>query len=161
MWGSTVDSNRVNTDTPPPAYDADGISSQIEAVIWIESGTGNAIKEACRNEAELLQQEEGGLLATECLGVQWIFDVSPDFGDDEGSLSAGSLVTPDGKQIDSMGAMIRAASGTTENLLINFFAGGEPGSTLRFDTGSNSVGYTTHVYEVPEAEDFLPVYYFD
>jgi hypothetical protein len=52
-----------------------------------------------------------------------------------------------------------AFPGTVENRLVITFEFGVPGSTLKFQTGSNEVGWTTHTYEVPPEEFFQPVYF--
>lgn len=162
VWASAAGDDRINTDTPQPTFEADGVTSRIESVLWVESGGTSDVQRACREEADLEQEFGGGELATECLIAQWTFDVSADFRTDEfsvdGGLSARSLVTPEGKQIDSFVAA-SGFPGTVDNRLVVTFAGGVPGSTLRFDTGSNLVGFTTHVYEVPPAEEFLPVFF--
>jgi hypothetical protein len=160
VWASAASDDRINTDTPQPTFEADGITSQIESVLSVKSGGANDVQQACREEADLEQEFTGGELATECLIVQWAFDISADFRTDEfsvdGGLSARVLVNPQGNQINSFFAA-SGLPGTVNNRLVVTFAGGVPGSTLRFDTGSNFVGFTTHVYEVPPGEEFLPV----
>jgi hypothetical protein len=157
IWASAASDERINTDMPQPMYEADAIMSRIESLLWVQSGGANDVERACREEAEFEQNFAGGELATECLIVQWVFDVASGFQVDEfsveGGLNARALVTPEGKQIDSFFAG-SGFPGTVDNRLVVSFAGGVPGSILRFDTGSNFVGFTTHVYEVPPAEEF-------
>jgi hypothetical protein len=157
VWASAVSDDRINTDTPQPTYEADGITSRIESVFWVESGRTNDLQQECREDANSEQELAGGELATECLTVQWAFDVPADFPTEDFSGVGGLvLVTPEGKQIDSIfGA--NGSPGTVDNRLVVTFPGGVPGSTLRFDTGSNLNGWDTHVYEVPSAELFRPL----
>ena len=64
--------------------------------------------------------------------------------------------TPDGHQISSIWTT-SGFPGTVDNGLDVFFPGGVPGSTLKFESGSNLVGWTTHTYEVQAAETMLPL----
>jgi hypothetical protein len=75
---------------------------------------------------------------------------------DEATLTSDSVVNPDGVQIDSYAAA-SAFPGTRDNVVNVFFPDGQPGSTLRFETGLFTIGYTMHVYEVPASDAFLPV----
>ena len=115
----------------------------------------------CAEAAEYDQYLNGGELATECLNLEFAFDVAADFRTDESSEEGGlrfpSVVTPDGKQIE-LAIGERGIPGTDDNWLTAEFAGAVPGSTLRWETGSDLVGWTTHVYEVPPADQFLPVF---
>ncbi len=165
VWASAVSDDRINTDTPQPTFEANGITSRVESMFWVESGGRDGLQSECDEAADFEQEFVGGELATECLMVQWAFDVSPDFRTDENSEQSGrlrgpSLLTPEGRQLDEpLGE--QGSPGTAENRLRVRFVGGVSGSTLRFETGSNLVGWTTHVYEVPPAEEFLPVFLAD
>jgi hypothetical protein len=104
VWASAVSDERINTDTPQPTYEADGISSRIENVLLVDSGSADDIQSDCAEEARFRQDFEGGELATQCLIVQWAFDVAEDFSTDEfsqdGDLVPGAIVTPEGRQLD-------------------------------------------------------------
>jgi hypothetical protein len=138
-----------------PTYTADGITSRVAAVIVVDLSDPeiNGAVADCAFQVDYAA-EQGRPRATRCLVVQWSFDVAADFRVDEfspeGGLSPGPFVGADGIQHDQ--AIVNTGlPGTVDNLISAAYpltAGGTAG-TLRFDTGSNLVGYTTHTFDVP------------
>ena len=162
VWESAVDPARVNASGPAPTFEADGVTTTIQLLLWVPAFAPTELGRSCRERAQSQQDFEGGQLADRCLTVQGSFDVAPDVPTDENSpdasLAAGSLITLEGRQIDSVFAS-SAFPGTVDNGFVEQFPGGVPGSTLKFRTGSNLVGHTTHTYEVPPTEAFMPVFF--
>jgi hypothetical protein len=160
VWESAVDPGRVNTDSEQPVFEANGITARIQMILEVDAEATNNTSRDCAREISLTTGGGGAARPTQCLYVQWAFDVPIDFPtsefSDEGALIPDSVVNPDGIQVNAFGATY-AFPGTRDNIANGFFVGGLPGSTLRFDTGSNDVGFTTHVYQVPPGDAFLPV----
>lgn len=153
VWHSVVNLERVNqpADTQP-TFTADGVTSRIDMFLMMDADTDGDAGDACRDAIDRTPAGDD----EQCLLVQWSFDVAADFPGEEALLSARQLLNPDGRQIDSAVAAV-GVPGANGVGLTELYAGGEAGSTLRFDTGGNEVGFTTHVVDVPPRDAFQPI----
>lgn len=146
VWASAVDDSRINS-TDLPTFSADGIDSSLDIVAVFDASAPTDQGRDCQEEIDFQGSD-----ADSCLYVQVRFDVSDDFRTDgnsaEGSAIIDAVVSADGQQQDG-GFISSGFPGTVGNLLSEFFPGAAEGSTVRFSTGSNLVGYTIHTYEVP------------
>lgn len=152
----------VFKDTPgsEPAFAADGVTARVDAAIVVETGDpeperGAGIVDSCVQEVDTFLELNPAVTArpSSCLVIQWSFDVDPGFRVDQDSpeagLSPGKYLGADGIEVDQ--AIIETGlPGSQQNIIFAAYpltAG--LGGTLRFMTGSNLVGYTTHSWQVP------------
>ena len=129
-------------------FDADGINSRVDAIVLVDPTAAGDLSLGCKDEIDFRVEYMGEEPASQCIYVSWSFDVAAEFQDEEGSLSPGSLLTPEGLQIDQA-TVTSGLPGAQNRTIEAFYAGGTPGSTLTFDTGSNAVGWTEHTVQVP------------
>jgi hypothetical protein len=152
VWESAVDPARVNRTDPMPTFEADGATARLQLLLY---GPGNVLD--C--DAITASTVPGAVLTDGCLVVQLALDVAADFrvtdNAPEASISLDALITPDGVQVSSI-FVESGYPGTVGTVLTIAVLGGTPGSTLKIQTGSNEVGYTTHTFVVPPLEEFLP-----
>ncbi|MDR2974620.1 MAG: hypothetical protein LBV00_07880 [Propionibacteriaceae bacterium] len=153
IWSSSVDSSRVNQTEPPPSFPSNqGITTRIGLILYLDPSAKGPRGKDC---ADAIRQEGTGN-ETHCLEVQWEMDVPTDYPDEEAYIDAGALLTPAGKQIDQF----VAASGIPGAKSVIFtvrYVGGEPGSTVRWKVGSNSLDYETFTFEIPNLDAFRPL----
>jgi hypothetical protein len=153
IWSSSVDSSRVNQTEPPPSFPStQGITTRIGLLLYLDPAAKGPLAKDC---ADTIKRQGNGS-ETHCLEVQWEMDVPADYPDDEAYIDAGALLTPAGKQIDQY----IAASGIPGAKSVIFtvsYVGGEPGSTLRWKVGSNSLDYETFTFEIPSIDAFQPL----
>lgn len=162
LWMSAVDPTRVNTTSAQPVGDADGVSSRIDGVVIVPASGNTDFSKGCADEVAFQVKYAGNTPSSECLVVQWSFDVAADFRVDDNSpkagLTPGDLVTADGKQIGK--AVITSAyPGTVANVITEYYAGAGAGSIVRWQTGSNLAGWTTFKYVVPTLDQIPPIYF--
>lgn len=153
VWHSQVDASRINqpAGTQPTFDGGDGITARIELLAFVDSEGPGSLGDEC---AEAIQFE--GTADTHCLYVQWSFDVPSDYPADDAGFSTGPLLTPEGRQIElAWGA--DGVPGAKNVGFSTYYAGGTPGSTLRWNMGSNETEWRTLKYEVPPADKFLPL----
>ena len=158
VWESAVDPSRVNAPTESrPFYEADGIATQIDIVAPTTADANSDCADAARD----LARYEGGEVATQCLLIQWRFDVSADLDTEysgSAQFSTEDIVTAEGVQIPGSGsAFLDAFPGTVDNVLGVFFPHGGPGSTVRWRTMDGAGRSTTHTYIVPPLADLPPL----
>lgn len=156
VWQSVVDPKRVNTRRPRPTFDGGPISVRIDSIVLISADGTSQNSASCAASIESFQVE-----SDTCLGVQYRYDVGTDLAVDQnsqdGSIIAGAAITPDGLQLDS-GLADAAFPGTRDNIFVALYAGGVPGSTIRFRTGNNLAQYVDHELVVPPREQLKPIY---
>ena len=154
VWASQVDSERVNQPSgSQPTFDGDGITSRIDMILYVDASAVGELSEECSSAIEIFGDNPDD---THCLFVQWTFDVPKDYDADDANLSPGPLLTPEGLQITS-GFTTSGVPGAKDVVMRYFYGGGVPGSTLRWNVGSNEQGRETYTYEVPEVESFRPI----
>jgi hypothetical protein len=160
VWESVVDPGRVNTSELRPTFEADGVTSLIDMVVVVPSGSTTELQRWCAHAVIDEQEFDGGEMAQQCVLLQLRFDVAPEFRVDENSpdatVGSASLVSVDGRQVDSI-SVDRAFGGSVGNRHVVMLPFGGEGATIRWISGSNLVGFTTHTYVVP---DLLPSIYF-
>jgi hypothetical protein len=155
VWSSTVDSSRINQTGPAPEFTSEhGVVTRLDLMIYVEAGTGasDSLAGSC---AQVIQYS-GKPDDTHCLYVQWQMDVPADYAAEQANITPGPILTPAGRQIDQ-GVTQTGLPGAKGVGISVYYAGGEPGSTLRWDVGSNELGYETVVYDVPPRDDFMPI----
>ena len=126
-----------------PVFEVDGISSRIDAIVWVDPTARGDLSLGCQSKIDFEAEYYGTEPATQCIYVAWSFDVAAEFQDEEGYLTPGSMLTPEGLQIDQ-GTTTSGLPGAQNRTIDAYYVGGTPGSTLTFRTGSNSVGWTEH-----------------
>lgn len=154
VWASQVDPGRINQpiDTQPTFDGGDGVTVRIENLLYADASVSGDIGDECAAEIEFRDEPSD----THCLFVQWSFDVPDDYEADDASLSPGPLLTPSGRQIGKA-TTTSGVPGAKNVVMVEIYAGGVPGSTLRWDVGSNAREWKTLKYEVPGADGFLPI----
>jgi len=160
VWASGVDPARVNQPegSIPTLDGGDGIVVRLQHALYIDpSLPGNLISTECAREIEFTGPVNG-VLDNRCMWVQLAMDVPSGYaaGEAVALLIAEELVTPAGRQIDSI-FLAFGFPGSTDVVLSVMFAGGEPGSTLRFSSGSNDLGFTELTFTLPPLEQFQPI----
>jgi hypothetical protein len=154
VWASQVDPGRINqpTDSQPTFDGGDGITVRIENLLYIDTEISGDLADECANEIRLF----GDPSDTRCLYVQWSFDVPEDYDGDTAGLTPGPLLTPAGRQINQ--ATITDGVPGAKNVVASaYYPGGEPGSTLRWEIGSNEREWKPLQYEIPASSSFLPL----
>lgn len=148
---------------PDPAtvtWNVDDITSRLVGVVWIDTTRDRGtLTDECRRSAKFhADYDHLPSVPTQCLYVEWSYDVGPNLPvneyADEGYLTPGDLVTPEGKEIGS-GLTDGSHPGTVDNPMSNTYVEGVPGSVLRFETGNNHAGWTEQVIDVPTADQFV------
>lgn len=154
VWASQVDPARVNQPSgSQPMFDGgDGIAVRIENVILVDSTLTGDLADNCSHEISL----SGESSETQCLYVQWSFDVPDDYGADHAGLAPGALLTPEGRQINNY-TVNDGVPGAKNVYMYAFYPGGKPGSTLRWTVGSNEQEWTTLKFDIPGTESFVPI----
>lgn len=152
VWASQVDPARVNQKHgSQPEFDGgDGIKVRIENVIYVDKSLPGQLSEQCLDQLQL----QGAADETHCLTVQWSFDVPSDYRADDAGLTPGPLLTPNGRQIEQ-GLMNTGVPGAKNVVMVASYPGGVPGSTLRFNVGSNERRWKTLKFKVPGAKRFI------
>lgn len=153
VWNSGVDPSRINTTEGQPVESALGITSSIDMLILLT--TENDLCD------EVIEADESPEKATQCLLVQFRFDVGPDIGTqytDTAALTAEDAVTAEGRQVKSGGfPYLDAYADTVGNTVVAVYPFAGPGSTLRWTVNDGSYDTETFVYTAPPAEAFLPL----
>ena len=154
VWASTVDSGRVNQPTSEqPRFDGGKkLATRIDMILYVESAAEGEISEGCADEIE----SSGKSSDTHCLMVQFAMDVPFSYRADEAGLAPGPLLNPDGRQIDKA-TVTDGVPGAKHVTISEFYAGGKPGSTLRWEIGSNEQDWKTLKYQVPKLDAFKPI----
>lgn len=155
VWNSQTDPARINQPggTQPNFDGGDGIVVRIDMVLLVDTSIPGDLSDQCHDQIGILGDVDHD---TQCLYVQWAFDVPGNYRADEAGLSPGPLLTPAGRQIDQ--ATITTGVPGAKNVSIGaMYPGGVPGSTLRWDTGSNKLTWKTTTYKVPGNERFVPI----
>ena len=158
VWRSSVDSNRINTDQPPPQWDVGETTVVLDIVgIVANDPTAGEYGELCQEWVEVTDRDD-----EQCMLVQFRFDVSAD-ATERGGITVSSVITAEGEQIDLFA--FRTASGDTDgNPLIFAVPGAGPGSKIVFNvSGGRS---TTDIeqdleFVTPDAAEWKPVDFFD
>ena len=132
-----------------PTFAADGVTARINLITYFDTTAPEAeLVDECRFEIEFERAA-----TTQCLYVQWEFDVAADFPVDEyspdGGLSSDDYIGPDGIAHSSAFAA-SGYPGTVKNHLGIVYAVTAPGGSVRFQTGSNLVGWTVHEFPIPD-----------
>lgn len=154
VWTSQVDPGRINQPAgSQPTFDSDGITSRIELILYVDASAPGDLANECESQLDGWNSSPD---ATHCLFVQWSFDVPSDYEADDANLSPGPLLTPEGRQIDQ-GTTTSGVPGAKNVVIGEYYPGGVPGSTLRWDVGSNEQGRANLKFEVPSSESFLPI----
>lgn len=149
-----VDDGRVNQprDEQPVFEGGHGIKTRIEMLIWVDRTETGDLADGC-NEAIEMNGKRGD---SRCMYVQLSFDVPAKYRAEEAGIAPGPMLTKKGRQIDR-GTIELAVPGAKGVGIAEFYPGGEPGSTLRWDVGSNELGYKTLKYKIPKKSEFLPL----
>lgn len=165
---TTTTEEETTTTTEPPAYEgivydggteptfsAHGVTSRIDAIVVVELTDPEVEDTRFVDEcASQVEQRPEATSATSCVVIQWSFDVAADFRVDENSPDAhlipGAFVGADRIQHDQGSAAVGVPC-TVANVMSAAYplTAGNSAGTLRFVTGSNFVGNTTHTFEVP------------
>lgn len=154
VWTSQVDTDRINQPAgSQPTFDGEGITSRIEMIVYVDASAVGPLSDECSSEIEIFGDNPD---ETHCLFVQWSFDVPSSYEAEDASLSPGPLLTPEGLQITS-GMTTSGVPGAKDVGMTHYYEGGVPGSTLRWDVGSNEQGRETLTYKIPDVESFLPI----
>lgn len=154
VWASRVDPGRINQpiDSQPTFDGGDGIAVRIENLLYVDTAVSGDLADECADEIRLF----GTASDTHCLYVQWSFDVPADYEGDAAGLTPGPLLTPAGRQIDQA-SITEGVPGAKNVVMSAYYPGGEPGSTLRWEIGSNEGEWEPLQYEVPDSDGFLPL----
>jgi hypothetical protein len=157
VGGLVWEGEAVNTDLPQPVYEADGVTSRIAAVYLAYPGPENDVTYDCADWIEFVAEVDGTRPETQCVYVVWSFDVSAD-APGEVQFIPGKMTTSAGEYIDPNGNadIYPGTPGTVDNTFGAYYVGGETGADVRWKTGSDEVGFTTHRYTIPT--DLLQVY---
>jgi hypothetical protein len=157
VGGLVWEGEAVNTDLPQPVYEADGVTSRISAVYLAYPGPENDLTYDCADWIEFVAEVDGTRPETQCIYVAWSFDVSAD-APGEVQLIPGRMTTAAGGYIDPSdnADFVTGTPGTVDNTFGLHYVGGETGADVRWKTGSDEVGFTTHRYTIPT--DLLQVY---
>lgn len=154
VWRSSVDSNRVNTEQPPPQWDVNETTVALDIVgIVANDPTGGENAEFCHEWVELMDRDD-----EQCMLVQFRFDVSAD-ATERGGITVPYAITAEGEQIDLF-ASLTAWGDTEANLLVFAVPGAGPGSKIVFNV-AGGLG-TTDIeqgleFVTPDAADWKPV----
>ena len=154
VWASQVDPGRINqpVDSQPTFDGGDGITVRIENLLYVDTTLPGDLADECADEIRLF----GTASDTRCLYVQWSFDVPADYEGDAAGLTPGPLLTPAGRQIDRA-FVTEGVPGAKNVVMSTYYPGGEPGSTLRWEIGSNEREWKDLQYEVPDVSSFMPI----
>lgn len=154
VWASAVDDARVNRPvSEQPKFDAGRkLESSIDAIIYVDASTEGDLSKGCADEIE----SSGKSSDTHCLLVQFAMNVPSSYRAEEAGLAPGPLLNPDGRQIEKA-TVTDGVPGAKHVTIAEFYAGGTPGSTLRWDVGSNEQGWKTMKYRIPKLDAFLPI----
>lgn len=121
-------------------------------VLYVDASEDGDLADDCVAEIEA----SGKPSDDHCLYVQWSMDVPRKYPAEEAGLAPGPLLTPKGRQIDNF-TIATGLPGAKNVHIAAHYPGGEPGSTLRWDVGSNERGYRTVKWTVPKRSEFLPL----
>ncbi|HQZ35361.1 MAG TPA: hypothetical protein PK020_13125 [Ilumatobacteraceae bacterium] len=151
VWASVVDPSRINQTTPIPSQtSASGVTVRLQLALY------GPLKGAGTFSSECADEYEAELYA-DCLVVQLAMDVDPAFRVDgnspDASMSVDAVITPEGKQLDSIWSE-SGYPGTKDTVLAVALPGATPGSTVKVSVGSNLVGYEILTFVLPP--EFLP-----
>jgi hypothetical protein len=157
VWGSGVDSNRVNTALPQPVWVAGETTVVLDIVGLVDNDPSfGQLGEACRETVEFANLE-----TDQCMFVQFRFNVGPN-ATEQGGVFVSDVVTADGQQIDVFQSE-QARAGTVDNGLIFVVPGGGPGSRIFLDITSG-VGFDSDQFDIefvtPDAAEWKPVDFF-
>jgi hypothetical protein len=154
VWASQVDPARVNAQGQP-VFEALGVTARVEQVLYVSAEGTAESSQACRDEIQYSETAPPG--TDHCMIVQWSFDVSAELTD-EASLTAGSMLTPDGLQIDSY-ASESGLPGAKNRVVVAAYPGGTPGSTVRFDLSTGEPNYEseTQTFQIPPKRQMQPI----
>lgn len=136
-----------------PTFKADGITTRITGIQVVPADLSVTNGDQCLDAFALQDARSSTGNEEECLLVQMSYDVAKDLRTSkystDGGLSMRAVITPQGKQINSVMGF-SAYPGTKDNWASDVFAGAGAGATLKFSTGNNEVGWTDHTYTVPK-----------
>ncbi len=154
VWRSSVDSNRVNTQQPPPRWDVSETTVALDIVgIVANDPTAGSIGRACEDAIELEGTDD-----EQCMFVQFRFDVGSD-ATERGGIFVPHVITAEGEQIDVF-ASLSAWDDTVDNLLSFVVPGAGPGSTIVF-TVNGGLGVADLELNIefvtPDAAEWKPV----
>lgn len=154
VWVSAVDPARVNqpASTQPKFDGGHGIATSIDMILYIDPAGDGDLSQGCADEIESSDTPK----ATHCVMVQFAMDVPSKYRADAANISPGPMLTPKGKQINKY-TTTDGVPGAKHVVITEYYAGGEPGSTVRWDVGSNERGYKTLKYGIPKIDAFQPI----
>lgn len=153
VWASVVDASRINQTTPIPTQtSASGITVRLQLALYGPLKGAGTFSTECADEYE-------AELYDDCLVIQLAMDVPADFrvdGDSpEAVIQVDAVITPEGKQFDSIWAEF-GYPGTKDTVLATPLPGAKPGSIVKVSVGSNLVGYEILTFELPSEFLSLP-----
>jgi len=153
VWASSVDPSRVNQPNEQPTFTTEqGLITRLDMLVYVNAAKEGSLSQECYRAISAFGKSDD----THCLMVQFELDVPADYRADVAGISPGSLLTPEGRQIDS-GSFAPGVPGAKNVVITEMYVGGEPGSTLRWSVGSNEVGHETLKYEIPGIDAFMPL----
>lgn len=158
VWRSSVDSNRINTDQPPPQWEVGETTVVLDIVGIVANGpTAGEYGELCQEWVEVTDRDD-----EQCMLVQFRFDVSAD-ATERGGITVPYVITAEGEQIDLFAS--RTAWGDTDgNLLIFAVPGAGPGSRIVFNVGGGRSSTDIEQdleFVIPDAAEWKPVDFFN
>ena len=138
-----------------PTFSADGITARITRVEVVAPDGVSAASSQCAVQ-QGIEAADGRAPTATCLVVQWTFDIDASFPAGEaGGLAAGALVGTDGVRHDQSSST-SGMPGDRGRALSAAYPLTSEGGQLHFSTGSNGVGFTEHVWQVPTDMGTLP-----
>lgn len=154
VWASVVDDGRVNQPTSEqPRFDGgDKITTSLDSVLYVDAAGEGELSQGCADEIEA----SGNAKDSHCLMVQFAMDVPASYRAETAGLAPGAMLTPNGRQIDKA-TITDGVPGAKHVVIAEFYAGGTPGSTVRWEVGSNEQDWKTIKYRIPQIQAFRPI----
>lgn len=154
VWASAVDDSRINqsASTQPTYKGTRGIVTRVSGVLYIDASESGEMSEECASQI----QDFGKASDTHCLLVQWSMDVPSNYHAETADIFPGVLLTPKGRQIDQAIAA-EGMPGAKDVSVTAWYPGATPGSTVRWQVGSDKWGRKMFTYKIPSAAKFQPI----